>query len=325
MEVEMPVTPRVAPPFDVELGTALTVLKDVMPSTITANRIPTMRIGLPVPTITSLLNGRAIKHEQKSIPVQDGEMVVSIFTRYGHVAEGPGIFHVHGGGMIFGDRFTGADEYLDWVERFDAVVVSIEYRLAPEFPDPTPVNDCYAGLVWMSERAEELGFDRDRLVVAGANAGGGLAAGISLKARDESGPVIAGSLLINPMIDDRNETSSSHQISGMGVWDRGSNDTGWDALLGDRRTTDGVSIYAAPSRATDLSRLPPTFIDCGSAEVFRDEDVAYATRIWEHGGIAELHVWPGGFHGFATLAPKAQLSAQAREARVKWLRRILGG
>jgi acetyl esterase/lipase len=312
------------PPFDVELGAVLAVLKDVMPSTITPDLISAMRNGVPVPLIDDLLVGRDILHEERSIAVEGGEVVVTIFRKTDQVAGGPGIFHTHGGGMIFGDRFTGADEYLNWVEIFDAVVVTIEYRLAPEFPDPTPVNDCYAGLVWMAEHADELGFDAARLVIAGASAGGGLAAGVSLKARDEGGPALAASLLIYPMIDDRNETVSSHQISGLGVWDRGSNDTGWDALLGDRRKTEGVSIYAAPARATDLSGLPPTFIGCASAEVFRDEDVAYATRIWEQGGIAELHVWPGGFHGFDALSPQSQLSIEARSARVAWLQRIVG-
>ncbi|MEV8136618.1 alpha/beta hydrolase fold domain-containing protein [Microbacterium aurantiacum] len=226
--------------------------------------------------------------------------------------------------MIIGDRFTGAAEYLNWVMELDAVVVSLEYRLAPENPDPAPVDDCYAGLVWTAAHAEELGIDPARLVIGGASAGGGLAAGVTLKARDLGGPTLAGQLLIYPMIDDRNETVSSRQVDGFGVWDRGSNDTGWDALLGDRRKTDAVSIYAAPARATDVANLPPAFIDVASAEVFRDEDVAYAARIWEQGGIAELHVWPGGFHGFDAMAPQAALSLRARAARLDWLRRLLG-
>jgi acetyl esterase/lipase len=126
------------------------------------------------------------------------------------------------------------------------------------------------------------------------------------------------------MLDDRNETVSSHQIDGIGVWDRGSNDTGWDAYLGDRRKTDAVSIYAAPSRATDLSGLPPAYIDCGSAEVFRDEDVAYASTIWACGGVAELHVWPGGFHGFDMMAPHAAVAIAMRQTRTAWVARILG-
>ncbi|WP_239451832.1 alpha/beta hydrolase [Frondihabitans sp. PAMC 28766] len=312
------------PPFDPELGAVLAAIGDAMPSTLTPEMIPAMRGGIPIPEVSDLLQGRAIEHDERSIPVEGGEVTLSIFRKADHVTGGPGIFHTHGGGMIIGDRFTGADEYLDWVEHFDAVVVSVEYRLAPEFPDPTPVNDSYAGLVWMSEHADELGFAPDKLVIAGASAGGGLAAGVSLKARDEHGPELAASLLIYPMIDDRNETVSSHQIDRIGVWDRGSNDTGWDALLGDRRKTDAVSIYAAPARATDLTGLPPTFVDCASAEVFRDEDVAYATRIWEQGGVAELHVWPGGFHGFDALSPQARLSLEARAARVAWLHRVLG-
>jgi acetyl esterase/lipase len=144
---------------------------------------------------------------------------------------------------------------------------------------------------------DELGIDPSRLIIAGASAGGGLAAGTTLLARDRRGPALMGSLLMCPMIDDRNLTPSSHQIDGVGVWDRGSNEMGWRALLGERRGTESVSIYASPSRATDLSGLPPTFIDVASAEVFRDEAVAYASRIWADGGIAELHVVPGGYHG----------------------------
>jgi acetyl esterase/lipase len=116
---------------------------------------------------------------------------------------------------------------------------------------------------------------------------------------------------------------SSHQFEGVGVWDRTSNDTGWDALLGQRRGTGDVGIYAAPARATDLSRLAPTFVDVGSAEVFRDEAVAYATTMWAGGGVAELHVWPGGFHGYDLMAPHALLSQATRASRTAWVRRLL--
>jgi acetyl esterase/lipase len=213
---------------------------------------------------------------------------------------------------------------VDWVEQFDAVCVSVEYRLAPEFPDPYPVEDSYTALVWTAEHADELGIDASRLLIAGGSAGGGLAAGVTLLARDRKGPELLGSVLIYPMIDDRNQTVSSHQIDGEGVWDRSSNDTGWDALLGDRRKTDAVSIYAAPSRATDLSGLPPTFIDVATAEVFRDEAVAYASQIWADGGIAELHVWPGGFHGFDLMAPHTALAKAMTATRTAWVARLLG-
>lgn len=315
-----------APPFDTELGAVLAVVGEMLPPTLTPDLIgPLRQGGLGAPPLSELIGDRPIRHEERTVPGPAGapDITLSIFSRDGHVAGGPGIYHTHGGGMIMGDRYTGAEEYLSWVLEFDAVVVSVEYRLAPENPDPAPVEDCYAGLVWFAEHAAELGVDPGRIVIGGASAGGGLAAGVALAARDRGGPALAGQLLIYPMLDDRNATVSSHQVDGFGVWDRGSNDTGWDALLGDRRKTDGVSIYAAPARAADLTGLPPAFIDVASAEVFRDEDVAYATRIWEQGGIAELHVWPGGFHGFDAMAPQATLSRQARAARVAWLHRRL--
>ena len=315
-----------APPFDVELSAVLAAIGPMMPSTLTPAMIGPMRSGAITPPIEEIMANRDVVHEERTIPGPDGspDLIVSIFRRTDHIAGGPGIYHTHGGGMIIGDRFTGIDVVLEWVELMDAVAVSVEYRLAPENPDPAPVEDCYAGLVWTAENADELGFDPARLIIAGGSAGGGLAAGVTLMARDKGGPALAGQVLIYPMIDDRNETVSSHQIDGTGVWDRGSNDTGWDALLGDRRKTDAVSIYAAPSRATDLSGLPPAFIDVASAEVFRDEDVAYASAIWAAGGIAELHVWPGGFHGFDLMAPQAAISIAARATRTAWVRRILG-
>jgi acetyl esterase/lipase len=130
-------------------------------------------------------------------------------------------------------------------------------------------------------------------------------------------------MLICPMLDDRNNTPSSLQMAGLDVWDHALNEMGWTALLGERCGGPGVSPYAAPARATDLSGLPPAFIDVGSAETFRDEDITYAVRIWQTGGQAELHVWPGGFHGFDLMVPQAVLSQEAKRARLRWLRRML--
>jgi len=130
-------------------------------------------------------------------------------------------------------------------------------------------------------------------------------------------------LLTSPMLDDRNDSVSSRQYTRAGTWSHESNGTGWDALLGARRGAADVSPYAAPARASDLAGLPPAYIDVGSAEVFRDENVAYASRLWEAGVQAELHVWAGGFHGFDAAAPDAVLSEAARSARAGWLERTL--
>ncbi|GAA3207784.1 alpha/beta hydrolase [Microbacterium terregens] len=313
-----------APPFDPELAAALAVVAERIPPTLTPEMIPLMRQAPRDPGLDDVVASVGAVHEERTIAGYDGaEIVVSIYRSAGHSLAGPGIYHIHGGGMVLGDRFSGVQSFLPFVASHGAVLVSVEYRLAPEFPDPVPVEDCYAGLVWTAANAAELGIDPSRIIVGGASAGGGLSAGVTLLARDRHGPALKASLLIYPMLDDRNETISCHQIQGVGVWDRTSNFTGWNALLGDRRGTDDVSIYAAPARAADLSGLPPTFIDVGSAEVFRDEDVAYASRIWAAGGVAELHVWPGGFHGFDGFVPQAQVSRAMVETRNRWLSRML--
>jgi acetyl esterase/lipase len=199
----------------------------------------------------------------------------------------------------------------------------VEYRLAPEHPHPAPVEDSYAGLVWTAEHAAELDVDPQRVIIVGGSAGGGLSAAVALLARDRGGPALLGQMLVCPMLDDRNDTPSAFQMAGLDIWDQSSNQMGWTALLGAQRGGPDVSPYAAPARATDLSDLPPAFIDVGSAETFRDEDVAYAVRLWQAGGRAELHVWPGGFHGFDGFAPQAPVSRDAKEARLRWLRRLL--
>lgn len=315
------------PPFDPELEAALALVRDQMPTTLTAEMIPPIRQN-PMSgqdEIFIVLDERGFTRRDVTIAGHQGdEIVVTVIEKAGRTGTGPGFFHTHGGGMIVGDRWLGVVGFLDWAERFNGVIVTVEYRLAPEFPDPYPVEDCYAGLVWTAANAAELGIDPTRILIGGASAGGGLAAGTSLLARDRRGPALIGQLLMCPMLDDRDESVSTQQIDGIGVWDRGSNNVGWSALLGARKGTGEVSIYAAPARATDLNGLPPAFIDCGSAEVFRDEDVAYALKLWAAGVQAELHVWAGGFHGFEIFAPHAAVSKASLAARDDWVNRLLG-
>lgn len=235
----------------------------------------------------------------------------------------PAIYHIHGGGMVTGNRTSGIERALGWAARFGMAVVSVEYRLAPETPHPGPVEDCYAGLEWTVRHAAGLGIDAERIVVQGGSAGGGLAAGMLLLARDRGGPKVAAQALLCPMLDDRNNTVSARQLTGS-VWDWRDNEIGWNALLGGQAGASTVSPYAAPARATDLSGLPPAFIEVGSAETFRDEAVAYAGGIWRDGGSCELHVWPGGFHSFVGIVPGAALSQVAEAAAVAWVARVLG-
>jgi acetyl esterase/lipase len=312
------------PPFDPELDAVLTAMGRPSAS-LTADHISAAR-SVPLPGAAEMesdLSARAIGTYDVTISGYLGaDILLTVFAK----AEGtnrPVIYYTHGGGMVMGNRFAGITPLLDTVDRLNAVLVSVEYRLAPEFPDPYPVEDCYAGLLWTVTHTQELGIDPDRLIVAGSSSGGGLAAGTALLARDRQGPRLAGQLLMYPMLDDRDQTVSTRQIDGVGLWDRTSNATGWTALLGDRKGGPNVSIYAAPARATSLAGLPATYIDCGSAEVFRDEDVAYATRLWASGVPTELHIWAGGFHGFELFAPHATISQAAVHVRDTWLDRVL--
>ncbi|USX52068.1 alpha/beta hydrolase [Lentzea sp. HUAS12] len=246
-----------------------------------------------------------------------GEIELTVFRPKGITPAGC-VYWIHGGGMVMGDRFSQIDIPLQWLTELGVAVVTVEHRLAPEATGTTPVEDCYRGLLWA---AGELGIGT--IVVAGISAGGGLAAGVTLMARDLAGPRIAAQVLICPMLDHRNDSPSSRQYEGVpGVWTREMNEFGWRSVLGD--ATD-VSPYVSPALAEDLSGLPPTYVDTGTAEVFRDEDVAYAARLWAAGGDAELHTWAGGFHGFDAIFPDAALSRRARRMRTEWLARKLSG
>ncbi|MFF7655239.1 alpha/beta hydrolase [Streptomyces sp. NPDC007983] len=317
------------PPFDPELVAVLAHITQILPPGGSAAEpgatSPQDVPGMEPVTDHDLERDGVFRVQERSVPgPADSPDISLLICRPVHAATPtPALYHIHGGGMMIGDNRTGMPDMLDLAQELGLAVVSVEYRLAPGTPHPGPVEDCYAGLSWTAEHTEELGIDPRRIVIAGGSAGGGLAAAVALLARDRGGPALFGQLLMCPMLDDRNNTPSARQMTGIGVWDSVSNEAGWTALLGATRATDDVSPYAAPARATDLSRLPPAFIDVGSAETFRDEDVDYANRIWQAGGQAELHVWPGAFHGFTGMAPHTAISQDARTARLQWLRRLL--
>ena len=315
------------PPFDPELSTFLTAFEARGPFTLTTEMLPHMR-GLDVTeeALDERLRSRGYERRTHTVPGHLGDPItLAVIQRIGRTGATSAVYTIHGGGMMFGHYLGNLDSYDDWLlNDHDVVLISIDYRLAPEHPDPYPVEDCYAGLVWVHDHAEQLDIDPNRIVIAGQSAGAGLAAGTALLARDRKGPPILAQILVSPMLDDRDSTVSTRQIDGIGVADRQMTRFGWDAYLGSRRAGEDVSVYAAPARATDLSKLPRTYIDCGSAEVFRDETVAYAGGLWAAGGDAELHVWPGAFHGFTSMMPTAALSVSATAALADWTRRLLG-
>lgn len=283
------------------------------------------------PSFEAAIGDHPIDFAEYAVPGPQGapDVIVSVLSPRGlkeRIAAGAApvgaMYNIHGGGMMVGNRRMDVPRLVDLVLEFGIVAATVEYRLAPEHPDPAPVEDCHAGLVWMSASAEMLGIDPERIVIMGGSAGGGLSAGVSLIARDRGTVKIAGQMLLCPMIDDTNTTPSSYHYLRGNTWTRQRNLLGWQSLLGDRVGTDAVSIYAAPYRATDLTNLPPAFIEAGSAEMFRDENVEYANRIWASGGTAELHIWSGGFHGFDFFAPETELARAALDARRSWLKRI---
>jgi acetyl esterase/lipase len=316
------------PPFDPELIPALATMATRLTPVFTMELVEQMHRAGPVAADVPdevLSMGGTFEVTERRVPGPPGapEISLLICRPAGIAAPFAALYFIHGGGMIVGNNRTGLPEMLETAREQQCAVISVEYRLAPETPHPGPVEDCYAGLAWTAAHADGLGIDPERIIVAGVSAGGGLAAAVALLARDRGGPAFKAQMLMCPMLDDRNDTPSARQMTGLGNWDRASNETGWTALLGAARGGPDVSPYAAPARATDLSGLPPTFIDVGSAETFRDEAVTYASRIWQAGGTAELHVWPGGFHNFPGHAPQAALSRDAIAAQRNWLRRVL--
>jgi acetyl esterase/lipase len=316
------------PPFDPELVPTEAMMRSFS-APPTTETLPALRAavtggGIPGAVPTDLTAGGRVHVEERQVPGPDGapEITLLILRPTGDRSPVAGLFNIHGGGMISGDRRTGMELLLPYVAEGNAVAVSVEYRLAPEHPDPAPVEDCYAGLVWTGKHAVELGIDPDRLILLGGSAGGGLAAGTALLARDRGFPALSHQVLLCPMLDDRFVTHSSQMLDGEGVWDRNANLFGWTSLLGQRRGGPDVSQYAAPARAQDLTGLPRTYIDTGSVEVFRDEAVDYATRLSQAGVSVDLHMWGGAFHG-SDMATHAAVSQASIATRDEFIRRAL--
>lgn len=252
-------------------------------------------------------------------PVGASDISVRIFRPTTATSVLPGIYYIHGGGMSMGNIDGEALISAMLCEAISAVIVSVEYRLAPEHPYPAAVEDCYAGLVWMAENAQQLGFDRDRLAIYGGSAGGGLTIATALTTRDRGWPAPCFMMALYPMIDDRNETPSSHEITNVGIWDRDANREAWGWYL-NGKPADG---YAAPARAESLTGLPPAFIDVGEVDLFRDEDITFAARLLQAGVPTELHVYPGSYHASEVFAPDACLSATIWAGRIEALNRAL--
>ncbi|SDO67181.1 Acetyl esterase/lipase [Nakamurella panacisegetis] len=241
-------------------------------------------------------------------PAGAGALRILVISPRLQATAAPGLLWVHGGGYVMGSADQDSLQVQRLVSAVGCVAAVVDYRLAPETPHPGPIEDCLAALRWLHDAASTIGVDASRIGVAGESAGGGLAAALCLLNRDlQAVPVIL-QLLIYPMLDDRTVTHPDpHPYTGEFVWNADSNRFGWAALLGEEPGGQDISPYAAPARATDLSGLPPTYLDVGTLDLFFEEDVDYARRLVRAGVPTELHVYPGAFHGY----PRAETSAAA--------------
>ena len=280
-----------------------------------------MRGGAPVVEVPGVVT------EVFLLPGPAGAPDVKVVVHRPSEAVGPvpAILHIHGGGYVIGEPSVGDVANKAIVRELGCAVFSVDYRLAPETVFPGAVEDCYAALKYVAENAAALGVDATRIGVMGESAGGGLAAGLALLARDRGGPVLAFQHLIYPMIDDRTGVSSEpHPLTGEFVWSAAQNRYGWAALLGHPPGGDGVSPYAAAARAEDLAGLPPAFIAVGTLDLFVEEDIEYARRLTRAGVPVELHVYPGAYHGFQ-LAGAARVTLAANRDSLEALRRAMHG
>lgn len=249
--------------------------------------------------------------------VHNGPWSVRIHRPVAPAASAPAVLWIHGGGYVIGSAAQDDPICKKYAEQTGAVVASVEYRLAPEHPFPTPLEDCYSALLWL---AEQPGIDPDRIAIAGASAGGGLAAALALLARDrgEIKPVLQ--ILAYPMIDDRTALRTGIDESGFRLWSNAANAFGWRSYTGYEPGSAQVSGLAAPSRHEDLSGLAPVWLGVGTQDLFHDEDLAYAERLMTAGIPCELHVTDGGYHAFDLAVPKAPVSRAFRDSQIAALK-----
>ena len=265
-----------------------------------------------------------VTKEDRTVPGREGDPEVPIRIYRPTAASDaprPCIFEIHGGGFIM-----GSIEMMDpWCQRVaadtGAVVVSVEYRLAPEDPFPAGLEDCHAALSWTAAEADALGIDPTRIAISGQSAGGGLAAATALLARDRGGPALCFQLLEIPELDDRLETASMKAFTDTPLWNRPNAIQSWKHYLGPNHDGE-VSPYAAPARAKDLSNLPPAYISTMEFDPLRDEGILYGLGLLQAGVSVELHSYAGTFHGSALL-PSAEPSRRNTDEVIHLLRRRL--
>ena len=278
---------------------------------------------------TPLPEAELLDIEDRLIPGLEGDPEVSVrvyrpkAAAAGPAAAVPGVLLIHGGGFVIGSVEAEHAGAVMTAANLGAVLVSVDYRLAPEHPYPAGLHDCYAALTFLHAEASALGVDPERVALLGTSAGGGLAAATALLARDRGGPPVCFQMLHIPELDDRLETPSMRTFVDSPLWNRPLAVKSWEFYLGALAGKDDVPVYAAPARATDLAGLPPAYVSTAENDPLRDEGIAYALGMLQAGVSVELHQFPGTFHGSA-LVPTAAVSRRAAQEASVVLRRALG-
>ncbi|MEM6428458.1 MAG: alpha/beta hydrolase [Deinococcota bacterium] len=316
------------PMTDPQLIAALAAFEDVLPGGVTLDDIPTMRQtldNLNAATVAALPAIEGVVSRDQYAPAPEGapDVMVRVYEPAARAATLPALLWIHGGGFVLGSVESDDLKVKALTLQLNCVIASVEYRLAPEHPFPAPLEDCYAALKWLASNAEQLRVDAGRIAIGGQSAGGGLAAGLGLLARDRAEVDVCYQLLIYPMLDDTNVEQASSDVPDAPLWTRANNLIGWRSYLGQEPGSEGVSKYAAPFHAEDVSGLPPTYIGVGTPDLFRDEDIAYAQRLIRANVPTELHVYADGFHAFDGFAAESDAAQRFTAEYVRLVKRVL--
>ncbi|MCF4123153.1 alpha/beta hydrolase [Antribacter sp. KLBMP9083] len=295
-------------PFNPQLRAARFLPRTI----ITARTLPTLR------RLTTL-TGSTRRPDAQVVAVDD-DVSVHVFRPASTRPNTPALLWIHGGGMVLGDAAQDSRFCRRIADELGIVVVSVEYRLAPEHPFPTPLEDCYTALHWL---AHQPGIDPARIAVGGQSAGAGLAAALALLAKERGQIRPALQLLSYPMLDDRTTTRTDIDPRRLRIWSPASNRFGWRAYLGPAATAADVPPLAAPARYDDLTGLPPAWIGVGTNDLFHDEDLTYARRLQQAGVATTLHVVPGAYHNFDSFEAKAAISQAFVQAQTTALDQAL--
>jgi acetyl esterase len=300
--------------YDPELAAALELQRTASIEDLEAARALHRQLSASADTEVEGIDSLEISDHVVPAGAEGPELRVRVYAPLGYERPLPGVLYFHSGGFVLGS-IEAEHARAAWLAlSVGAVLVSVEYRLAPEHPYPAALDDCYAALCWTASSAATLGVDPTRIGVAGASSGGNLAAAIALLARDRGEPRVAFQCLVYPTLDDRMQTASVEFV-GTPMIDGSDVARCWGYYLGPDRTS--VSPYAAPGREDNLAGLPPTYVMTAELDPLRDDGLRYAARLLEAGVSVELHQFGGAFHGF-DLFPTA-VSRRALDEQVAWV------